>query len=326
VSDRAIVTGAGGFIGHHLVSYLKDKGYFVIGVDLKYPEFEDSKADTFLLFDLLEPRSMGYLRDWKAREIYHLAADMGGIGYITTDLSGIATRNARMDLNMLEVATARNSKFLYASSACVYPISLQDKGGIVDTLDNVAEIGLLEDFAWPAEPEEGYGLEKLFIEKMCQYYHDEKQISSRVARFHNVYGPYGTYEGGKEKVPAALCRKVALAKSGDVVEVWGDGTQSRSFIYVEDCVEGLYRLMQSEYPYPLNIGTEDAITIDGLAHLIIDISGKDLGIKHVEGPRGVYARNSNNTMAKQVLGWEPRVSLRDGLMTTYNWIHEQVIS
>ncbi len=304
------------------MNYLKDKEYFVVGVDIKDPDFKPSAADEFYHLDLsVQWLAYDLVKRCNPDEVYHLAADMGGIGYITRNLARLSHHNAFMDLNLLSALSDSDAKFLYASSACVYPTFLQDEDRWGA---NTSKEGLHESNAWPAQPEEGYGLEKLFIEKMCEYYWKEDQIDAMVARFHNVYGPQGTYYGGKEKVPAALCRKVAMAKNGDSIEVWGDGSQSRSFIYVDDCVEALYLLMQSDWHSPLNIGTEDAVTIDALAHLIIAISGKDLGIKHVEGPRGVYARNSNNMLSKEVLRWEPKVGLLEGMTKTYQWIASEV--
>jgi GDP-D-mannose 3',5'-epimerase len=312
VNKRAVVAGAGGFIGHHLVKFLKAEGYWVRGVDVKEPEYEQSHADEFDLLDLRQWRSC--LRaTLGVDEVYQLAADMGGIGYISENHADVARNNALINMHMLE-ASYENAvtRFFYSSSACVYPQYRQMKSDIE---------GLKEEDAYPADPEEGYGWEKLFSEKLCQYYSADKRLETRVARFHNVYGPYGTYDGGREKAPAAVCRKVALAEDGGELEIWGDGKQTRSFMYVDDCVEGIHRLTMSDHSAPLNLGTDVMVTVDQLCDLVCEIAGKRLTKRHdASKPQGVRGRNSDNSRLKSVLGWEPQVSLRDGLEVTYRWI------
>lgn len=311
-----VVTGAGGFIGSHLVSRLKASGRCVRGVDVKRPEFRPSEADEFILLDLRDHRNCE-IASRDAAEVYHLAADMGGIGYITGSHAGIARNNSLMNINMLEAARRSGvRRFLFSSSACVYPQGLQTSPSVTP---------LREEDAWPAEPEEGYGLEKLYTEKLCQYYREDHGLATRIVRFHNVYGPYGTFDGGREKAPAAMCRKVAEAPDGGAISVWGDGRQTRSFMYVDDCVEGIRRIMASDYFGPLNLGTDQLVTIDDLARLAIEASGKSLRLEHDPGkPQGVRGRNSDNSLLRGVLGWEPRKPLRDGIAPTYRWIAEQV--
>ncbi len=313
---RVLVTGAGGFIGHHLVKYLKKQGYWVRGVDLKHPEFEPSPADDFRLLDLRDFQS-ALEATAGIDHVYHLAADMGGIGYISQYHASIARNDTYINLNMLEASRINDvQRFFFASSACVYPQYLQKDPDIR---------GLKESDAWPAEPEEGYGLEKLFMEKMCEYYREQYGLETRVARFHNVYGPLGTFEGGREKAPAALCRKIALARDGDEIEIWGDGEQTRSFIYIDDAVEGIHRIMMSDYPHPLNLGSEELVTINQLVDMIAEIAGKRIRKRHdLSKPQGVRGRNSDNTLIRQVLGWEPKTPLREGLVPTYRWIEEQL--
>jgi len=313
---RVLVTGAGGFIGHHLVTYLKQRGYWVRGVDRKLPEYTVVDADEFQLRDL---------RRWDeclqatigVDQVYALAADMGGMGFISQNHGTILRNNALINLHTIEAARVQGvSRYLFASSACIYPDHLQT---------DVEVTPLREEDAYPANPQDAYGWEKLVGERLCGYYREEFGLTTRIARFHNIYGPYGTYDGGREKAPAALCRKVAMAPPGGEVEIWGDGEQTRSFCYVDDCVEGIYRLMQSDHAEPLNLGTEELVTINELARRVIDLSGKEgLTLRHVAGPQGVRGRNSDNSRLRAVLGWEPRVSLEMGLPETYRWIDKQI--
>ncbi|GIV00427.1 MAG: NAD-dependent dehydratase [Actinomycetota bacterium] len=313
---RALVTGAGGFIGHHMVRYLVDRGYRVRGVDVKPPEYEPSPADEFELRDLRHPEhALAACRG--VDEVYHFAADMGGIGYITSVHADVTRNNALIDAHMLEAARLQGvRRFFYASSACVYPMYRQREPDVTP---------LREEDAYPADPEPGYGLEKLFAEELCRYYREEHGLETRVARFHNVYGPLGTYDGGREKAPAAICRKVALANDGDEIEVWGDGQQTRSFLYVADCVEGIFRLTHSEHPGPLNLGSDVLISVDGLVDLVADIAGKRIRKRHdLTKPQGVRGRNSDNARLREVLGWEPSTDLRQGLEATYRWIEGEL--
>ncbi len=315
-ATHVLVTGAGGFIGHHLVKRLKAEGYWVRGVDIKEPEFEATQADEFELLDLRYWNST--LRATRhIQQIYNLAADMGGIGYITAKLADIAHNNILINAHMLEASRINGVKrYLFSSSACVYASGKQ----------NVADlVPLREEDAHPADPEPGYGWEKLFTEQLCKYYLHDHGLETRIVRFHNVYGPLGTYEGGKEKAPAAISRKVALAENDGVIEVWGDGQQTRSFMFIPDCVEGLLRLMASDYREPLNLGTEEMVSIDELVGIICEIAGKKLTIRHeFDRPQGVRGRNSDNSRLRAVLGWEPRTPLRQGLRITYQWIEEEL--
>ena len=312
MSVRALVAGAGGFIGSHMVRYLKERGSWVRGADVKPPEFDESPGDEFDICDLRDLNDCASVtRD--IDEVYQLAADMGGIGYISSYRAHVARNNVLINAHMLEAAARRNvGRYFYSSSACIYPMYRQRAAEVVP---------LREEDAYPAEPEEGYGWEKLFSEKMCQYFAEEGKLETRIARFHNVYGPLGTFEGGREKAPAAICRKVALAEDGDEIEVWGDGRQTRSFLYIDDCVDGIYRLTQSSYREPLNLGSDELISVDGLVDLVSSIAGKMLTKKHdTTKPQGVRGRNSDNRRLAMTLGWEPPTPLKEGLEPTYRWI------
>jgi len=312
----ALVTGAGGFIGHHLVKYLVARGYRVVGADLKLPEFEVSDAHEFMVCDLRSAEDC-MLACAGIDEVYQLAADMGGIGYITSSHADISINNILINAHMLSAARQQRVKrFLFSSSACVYPQYLQREANVVP---------LKEEDAFPADPEEGYGLEKLFTEKLCQYTTEDHGMATRVVRFHNVYGPLGTYDGGREKAPAAISRKIAACRPGDEIEIWGDGRQTRSFMYVDDCVEGIFRIMQCDHGLPLNLGTDELVTVDELVDIVAEIAGKPIGKCHdTSRPQGVRGRNSDNTRLRAVLGWEPKITLRQGCVPTYRWIAEQV--
>jgi len=316
--STVLVTGAGGFIGHHLVKYLSGMGCAVRGVDIKRPEYETTDADEFVLADLRnQSECFDVTKD--ISEVYHLAADMGGIGYISSSHAGVTINNTLINANMLRAARENGvRRLLFSSSACIYPQHLQLKPDVVP---------LREEDAFPADPEEGYGLEKLYTEKLCQYFTEDWGFATRVVRFHNVYGPLGTYDGGREKAPAAICRKVAGLSDMDEIEIWGDGKQTRSFMCVHDCVEGIYRIMHSDYSGPLNLGTDELVSVNDLVDIICKIAGKSL-IKRYDTsrPQGVRGRNSDNSRLRSVLGWEPRISLRDGLVPTYRWIEGCVSS
>lgn len=313
---RILITGNGGFIGHHLTKRLASEGNFVRGADVKLPEYEETDAQEFYKVDLRDFSScLAVTKD--IDEVYTLAANMGGIGWITSHLADIARDNVLINVNMLEAARVNGvKKFLYTSSACVYNQQKQ-------TDENV--VPLKEEDAYPADPEPGYGWEKLFTEQLCEYYRKDFGLDVRVVRFHNVYGPLGTYDGGKEKSPAALCRKIALAEDGGELEIWGDGEQTRSYLYINECVEGLIRLMASDYTQPLNLGRAELTSINSLADRISEISGKNLSKHHdLTKPQGVRGRNSDNSRLCRVLGWEPELDLSGGLKRTYEWIAQEL--
>ena len=314
---RALVCGAGGFIGGHLVNRLKSEGYWVRGVDLKYNEYGNGNADEFIIGDLTDPVICRQVVEGGFDEVYQLAADMGGAGYIFTGENDAAVmhNSALCNLNMLHAAQqAGVKKIFYSSSACMYPEYNQ-----LDPENPKCS----EESAYPAAPDSEYGWEKLFSERLYLTYQRNLGITVKVARFHNIFGPQGTWKGGREKAPAAICRKVIEAEDGGTIEIWGDGKQTRSFLYVEECVEGVRRLMESDFSGPVNIGSEEMISINDFAKLIAEISGKNIIIKNIPGPEGVRGRNSDNALIQEKLGWAPSHSLREGITKTYHWIAEQ---
>lgn len=314
---RILVNGAGGFIGGHMVKRLKSEGHWVRAVDLKRHEYATTQADEFIVGDLRDQRLSQEVVEG-VDEIYQFAADMGGAGYIFTGEhdADVMHNSATINLNMLHYGIkAGVRKFFYSSSACIYPEYNQ-----MDPLNPKCS----EESAYPAAPDSEYGWEKLFSERLYLSYMRNYKAQVRIARFHNIFGPEGTWTGGKEKAPAAMCRKVAEAEDGGEIEIWGDGLQTRSFLYIDECLEGVLRLMESEFTGPVNIGSEEMVTINQLAELVMEIAGKNLGIRHITGPLGVRGRNSDNRLISEKLGWKPSRPLREGLEKTYLWIQEQV--
>ena len=319
MKKKALVCGAGGFIGGHLVKRLKSEGYWVRGVDLKENEYDNSPADEFIIGDLRDPVFTNKIVNG-VDEVYQLAADMGGAGHIFTgDHDADVMHNSAMcNLNVLEAMRQNNiKKVFYSSSACMYPEHNQ-----LDP-DNPK---CSEDSAYPAAPDSEYGWEKLFSERLYFSYNRNYGFQAKVARFHNIFGPCGTWKGGKEKAPAALCRKAVEAEDGSFIEVWGDGKQTRSFLIVDECLEGIRRLMESDFSGPVNIGSEEMVSINDFAKMAIEISGKNLTIKNIEGPTGVRGRNSDNKLIKEKLGWAPSLPLREGMEKTYKWINQQAVN
>ncbi len=317
MTKRILVCGAGGFIGGHLVKRLRSEGYWVRGVDLKHQEFSPTRANEFVIGDLRDP---AVVRSALAEidEVYQLAADMGGAGYIFTGEHDAAVmhNSATINLNILEFGReAGIRKYFYSSSACMYPAYNQT---------DPDKPNCSEDSAYPAAPDSEYGWEKLFSERLYAAYQRNYGIEIRVARFHNIFGPEGTWSGGREKAPAAICRKVAEAPDGGEIEIWGDGKQTRSFLYIDECIEGIRRLMDSSFAGPVNIGSEEMVAINQLAEMAMGIAGKRLRVRHVDGPLGVRGRNSDNRLIRDRLGWAPSASLRAGLEVTYDWVAEQV--
>ena len=318
MQKKALVCGAGGFIGGHLVNRLKSEGYWVRGVDLKENEYGNGNSDEFIVGDLRDPKLVEEVVSEDLEEIYQLAADMGGAGFVFTgeNDAAIMHNSALINLNVLEEAKNKGiKKIFYSSSACMYPEYNQ-----LDP-DNPK---CSKDSAYPAAPDSEYGWEKLFSERLYLTYHRNHGLEVRVARFHNIFGPQGTWEGGREKAPAAVCRKVALAPEGGVIEIWGDGKQTRSFLIVHECVEGIRRFMESDFIGPVNIGSEEMISINDFAKMVTNISGKNLSVKNIKGPTGVRGRNSDNALIKEKLGWAPSQPLKVGVEETYNWIVEQI--
>jgi GDP-D-mannose 3', 5'-epimerase len=316
--SNALVCGAGGFIGSHLVRRLAADGFWVRGVDVKFPEFSETAADDFVIGDLRDPGFCASVVDRRFDEVYQLAADMGGAGYIFTgeNDANVMHNSATINLNMLEACRRRRTaRIFYSSSACAYPAHNQE---------DPDDPKCAEDSIYPAAPDSEYGWEKLFSERLYLAYQRNHGIEARIARYHNVFGPEGTWAGGKEKAPAAVCRKVARANPGDSIEIWGDGLQTRSFLYIDECIEATTRLMRSKFSGPVNIGSEEMISINNLARMVMRIANKSLGINNIPGPTGVRGRNSDNRLIRAKLEWEPTRPLEAGIRDTYRWIERQI--
>ena len=329
MEKACLVLGAGGFIGNHMVRELKKQGYFVRGVDLKYPEFDESLADEFLIFDLREASnvrdSLVFSQSIQLVEIYQFAADMGGAGFVFTgeNDSEIMQNSSLINLNLLgeyvkcfSESNKERPKIFYSSSACMYPAYNQEDPN---------NPNCKEDSAYPADPDSEYGWEKLFSERLYLAYQRNHGVPVKIARYHNIFGPLGTWSGGREKAPAAICRKVLEVKSGEEIEIWGDGEQTRSFLYIDDCIEATLKLIRSiNFSGPVNVGSEEMVTINQLVGIVAGIADKEVGIHHISGPIGVRGRNSDNTLIWQELQWKPKFSLSEGIRQTLPWIHEQV--
>lgn len=315
----ALVCGAGGFIGHHLVNRLKEEKYYVVGADLKLPEFSETSADLFHVGDLRKVEVINKIFDTSFDEVYQLAADMGGAGYLFTGNhdADVLHNSATVNLNIAEIIKKSKTKLFFSSSACIYPKNNQL---------NPKSPKCSEDSAYPADPDSEYGWEKLFSERLFLSYKRNYGVDVHIARFHNVFGPEGTWTGGKEKAPAAICRKIAQAEDGGEIEVWGDGEQTRSFLYIDECLEGVRRLMTSNFSGPINIGSEEMVSINELVKMVSEVADKKINIKHIPGPLGVRGRNSDNKLIRKELKWEPKQKLRIGIEATYKWINRQVHS
>lgn len=315
---KALVCGAGGFIGSHMVKRLKKEGFWVRGNDLKYPEFSETEADDFVIGDLCESNFCSQIVDCRFDEVYQFAADMGGAGFVFTgeNDADIMHNSALINLNILGACNKRNiKKIFYSSSACIYP----EYNQLDPDNPNCAE-----ESAYPAAPDSEYGWEKLFSERLYLTFHRNYGIEVRIARYHNIFGPEGTWDGGREKAPAAICRKVAMTENGREIEIWGDGKQTRSFLYIDECLEGTIRLTRSDWTGPVNIGSDEMVTINQLADMSMDIAGKKLNKKYIPGPLGVRGRNSDNNLIFKRLGWRPTKPLKEGLKKTFEWIKEQI--
>jgi nucleoside-diphosphate-sugar epimerase len=318
MTKKALVCGAGGFIGSHMVKRLRAEGMWVRGIDLKFPQFSPTEANDFVIGDLRDPQLCLSVVDRKFDEVYQFAADMGGAGFVFTgeNDADIMHNSALINLNMLEACHRRNTKrIFYSSSACIYPEFNQNDPDNPKTA---------EDSVYPAQPDSEYGWEKLFSERLYLAFSRNYEMEVRIARYHNIFGPEGSWNDGREKAPAAICRKVAEAEDGSMIEIWGDGKQTRSFLYIDECLEGSIRLMRSEWTGPVNIGSEEMVSIDKLAQMTMKLAGKNLSLNHITGPLGVRGRNSDNNLIYEKLGWKPSKPLVEGLRVTYSWVESMV--